>query len=146
MCRVVHGIPLLSFDICRDFSVISCFLYLILEFVTSFFLFSFIKSPFRDLSITWNSSENQLFVNFLYFLFSISLFPAHILTCPSFCLLACFILLFFFYFFFFLFIATPEAYVSSQARGQIRVAVIGLHHSHRTHLQPMPKLAATLDP
>jgi len=39
----------------------------------------------------------------------------------------------------------------SQARGLIRAAAAGLHHSHSNegsepHLQPTPKLTATLDP
>ena len=43
------------------------------------------------------------------------------------------------------------AYGSSQARGQIRVVAVGLHHSHSNarsepHLCPIPKLMATLDP
>ena len=33
-------------------------------------------------------------------------------------------------FFLFLFLAAPVAYGSSQARGQIRAAAAGLHHSH----------------
>ena len=32
--------------------------------------------------------------------------------------------------FFFLFRATPEAYGSPQARGQIEATAVGLHHSH----------------
>ena len=47
--------------------------------------------------------------------------------------------------------ATPTAYGCSQARGEIRVAAAGLHHSHsnsgsESHLQPMPQLMAMLDP
>ena len=47
--------------------------------------------------------------------------------------------------FFFLFSATPAAYGSSQASGQIRASVAGLHHSHSNaaselHLQPTPQL------
>ena len=54
-------------------------------------------------------------------------------------------------FFFFLFMATPMAYGSSQARGWIGAAAAGLCHSHSNarsepRLQPMPKLAAMLDP
>ena len=52
---------------------------------------------------------------------------------------------------FFLFMATPAAYVSFQARGQIRVATAGLHQSHSNagfdpHLQLTAQLMATLDP
>ena len=52
---------------------------------------------------------------------------------------------------FFLFRATPVAYGSSQARGGIRAAAAGLHHSHSNigsvpHLQPIPQLTATPDP
>ena len=51
----------------------------------------------------------------------------------------------------FLFRATPVAYGSSQARGRIRAAVAGLHHSHsnagsKLSLQPTPQLLATPDP
>ena len=47
--------------------------------------------------------------------------------------------------------ATPVAYGGSQARGHLRAATAGLHHSHRNtrsepHLQPMPQLAAMPDP
>ena len=47
--------------------------------------------------------------------------------------------------------AAPAAYVSLQARGQIRAAAASLHHSYshtgsKLHLQPMLQLAATLDP
>ena len=47
--------------------------------------------------------------------------------------------------------ATPAAYGSSQARGQIGTVGTGLHHSHsnngfETHLQLMPQLAGTPDP
>ena len=50
----------------------------------------------------------------------------------------------------FIFRAAPEAYGSSQARGQIKAAAAGLHHSHSNagsepHLRPMPQLAAMLD-
>ena len=53
--------------------------------------------------------------------------------------------------FFFLFRATPMAYGSSQAKGRIRAAAAGLHHSHsnnrsKAHRQPTPKLTATVDP
>ena len=49
-----------------------------------------------------------------------------------------------FFFFFFFFRAVPLAYGSSQARGQIRAAAPGLHHSHSStrsnlHLQPIPQ-------
>ena len=37
---------------------------------------------------------------------------------------------FFFFFFFCIFRAAPAAYGGSQARGQIRAAAAGLHHSH----------------
>ena len=55
------------------------------------------------------------------------------------------------YTFFFFFRATPVAYGSSQARGQIVAAAAGLHFSHRNmgsepHLQPTPLLMAVLDP
>ena len=54
------------------------------------------------------------------------------------------------FFFFSLFRATPEAYGSSQARGQIGASAGGLHHSHNNtgselRLQPTPQLRATLD-
>ena len=39
-------------------------------------------------------------------------------------------LFYLFFFFFFPFRATPVAYGSSQGRGQIRAAAIGLHHGH----------------
>ena len=53
--------------------------------------------------------------------------------------------------FFCLFMATPMAYGSSQARGQIRATVAGLHHSHSNTgsepcLQPVPHLIAMPDP
>ena len=52
---------------------------------------------------------------------------------------------------FFLFRATPAAYGSSQARGQIEAVAAGLCHGHsnsgsKLHLQPIPQLTATLDP
>ena len=45
----------------------------------------------------------------------------------------------------------PTAYGSSRARGWIRAAAAGLHHSHgntgsEPYLQPTPQLAITLDP
>ena len=54
-------------------------------------------------------------------------------------------------FFFCLFRAPPTAYGGSQARGRIRAAVAGLHHSHSNMgsepcLQPTPQLTATPDP
>ena len=57
---------------------------------------------------------------------------------------------FFFFFFFCLFSAAPMAYGGSQARGQIRAIVTGLHHSHsnlesEAHLRPPPQLMAMLD-
>ena len=53
--------------------------------------------------------------------------------------------------FFFLFMAAPTAYGSSQARGWIGAVVASLHNSHsnagsKTHLQPVLKHAATLNP
>jgi len=56
-----------------------------------------------------------------------------------------------FIFFLFLFIATPETYESSQARGKIRASAAGQHHSHgnavsKPHLQPMRQLVAMPDP
>ena len=47
--------------------------------------------------------------------------------------------------------AARAAHGGSQARGRIRAAAIGLHHSHSNsrsepHLQPTPQLTATLDP
>ena len=47
--------------------------------------------------------------------------------------------------------ATPVAYGSSQARGQIRAAAAGLHHSHSNtrselRLQPTLPLMAKPDP
>ena len=42
----------------------------------------------------------------------------------------CFFFFFFWLFFFWLFRATPVACGSSQARGQIKAAAAGLHHSH----------------
>jgi len=51
----------------------------------------------------------------------------------------------------FVFRAAPVAYGSSQARGHIRAAAAGLHHSHnnpgsKPSLQPMLQLTAMLDP
>ena len=63
--------------------------------------------------------------------------------------------LFIFLFIFFVVVAiswgAPAAYGSSQARGQIRAAASGLHHSHSNarsepHLKPTPQLVATPDP
>ena len=56
-----------------------------------------------------------------------------------------------FHFFFFLFRAVLVAYGNSQARGQIRVAVAGLCHSHSNarfepYLQPTPQVRAMPDP
>ena len=47
--------------------------------------------------------------------------------------------------------AAPSAYGSSQARGPIRAVATSLRHSHSNvgselHLQPTPRLTATLDP
>ena len=55
------------------------------------------------------------------------------------------------FFFFFLFRATPVAYRSFRAKGQIRAAAADLCHSHshagsKLHLQPTPQLAATPNP
>ena len=57
----------------------------------------------------------------------------------------------FFNFFFFLFTATPAAYGSSQARGQIGAVTAGLRHScgnagSKPHLQTTPHLTAIPDP
>ena len=54
-----------------------------------------------------------------------------------------FFLSFFFFFFFCLFRAAPAAYVSFQARGQIRASASGLRHSHskagsKPCLRPIP--------
>ena len=49
----------------------------------------------------------------------------------------------------FVFRATPVAYRSFQARGQIETAAASLHHSNarsEPHLQPIPQLTAILDP
>ena len=53
--------------------------------------------------------------------------------------------------FFSLFMSPPEAYGSSQARGRIRAAAAGVHHSHsnmgsKPRLWPIPQLMATPDP
>ena len=55
------------------------------------------------------------------------------------------------FFFFLLFMATPAAYESSQAKGLIGAAAAGLHHSHsnlgsESCLQRRPQLMATPDP
>ena len=52
-----------------------------------------------------------------------------------------------FFFFFAFFRATPTAYGSSQARGQIWATAVSLHHSHSNvgsepHLRPTPQLTA----
>ena len=61
-----------------------------------------------------------------------------------------FLFLFLFFFFFSLiFTATPVAYGSSPAQGQIAAATAGLHHSNagsETYLQPMLKFLATPNP
>ena len=54
-------------------------------------------------------------------------------------------------FFFHLFMDTPTAYGSSQARGHIGAAAAGLRHSHSNArsepcLWPVPQLMAMLDP
>ena len=61
-----------------------------------------------------------------------------------------FVLFFCLCFLFCLLGATPIAYGSSQARGQIGAAAAGLHHSHsnagsESRLRPTPQLEATLD-
>ena len=53
--------------------------------------------------------------------------------------------------FMFLFRATPAAYGSSQARGQMGVVAAGLHHSHgnagsEPHLWPTAQLTEMPDP
>ena len=62
-----------------------------------------------------------------------------------------FVFLFFLFFFVLLFRATPSAYGSSQARGQIRATAASLHHSHsntgsKLGLWPTPQLTAMSDP
>ena len=50
---------------------------------------------------------------------------------------------------FLLFRAAPSAYGSSQARGQMGAATVGLRHSNsisQPYLQPTPQFTATLDP
>ena len=54
------------------------------------------------------------------------------------------------FFFFLVFRAALVANGGSQARGRIRAAAAGLHHSHisarsELHLQPTPQLMAVLD-
>ena len=61
------------------------------------------------------------------------------------------VLLYLLMFFIFFFRAEPEAYGSSQARGQTRAIATGLPHSHSNMrsepcLQTIPQLKATLDP
>ena len=56
-----------------------------------------------------------------------------------------------FYYFLLPFLAALAAYASSQARGRIRAADAGIHHSHSTmgselYLQSTPQLTATQDP
>ena len=46
----------------------------------------------------------------------------------------------------FIFRVAPEAHGSSQVKGRIRAAALGLHHSHSCSLEPTPHLAATTDP
>ena len=58
---------------------------------------------------------------------------------------------FFFWLFLLLFRGAPAAYGISQARGQIRAAAAGIHHSHNNtgselHLWPTPQLMAMPDP
>ena len=60
-------------------------------------------------------------------------------------------ILFIFIFIFLLLKAIPAVYGSSQARGKIRAAAAGLHHSHSNarfelRLQPTRQLTAMLDP
>jgi len=55
-----------------------------------------------------------------------------------------------FFFFFAFFRAAFAAYGGSHARGQIRAAAAGLHHSHsnkgsKPHLKPAPQLMALPD-
>ena len=55
------------------------------------------------------------------------------------------------FFFFWLFRAVPVAYARLQARGPIRAAPAGLHHSHSNAgselcPQPKPQLTVTPDP
>ena len=55
------------------------------------------------------------------------------------------------FFLIFNFRATPVAYGSSKARGQIRAAAAGLYHRYSNarfepHLQPTPRLVTTEDP
>jgi len=69
----------------------------------------------------------------LYFCF-ISYLPGivlYVMLCNVLCFLTFLFLEQFFVFFFFPFGATPKAYGSSMARGQIRATTAGLHHSHR---------------
>ena len=52
---------------------------------------------------------------------------------------------------FFFLRATPAAHESSQAKGQIGAATVGLYQSHsnarsKPYLQPIPQLTAILDP
>ena len=59
--------------------------------------------------------------------------------------------LFFFFFFFLLFMAAPEAYGSSQARGPMGTSAACLYHSHSNvgsepSLRPTPQLTVTLVP
>ena len=62
-----------------------------------------------------------------------------------------FLVFFFVFCFLFFFRAAPVVYRGSQARGQIRVTVAGLHHSHSNagsepRLQPTPQLRAAPNP
>jgi len=55
------------------------------------------------------------------------------------------------FFFYLFFRATPEAYGSSQASGQVRATAASLHHKHSNAgsepgLQHTPQLTAMLDP
>ena len=53
----------------------------------------------------------------------------------------------FFLFFFWSFRATPKAYESSQATGQIKAAAAGhIHAGSKPSLRPTPQLTAMLDP
>ena len=76
-------------------------------FVCLFRFHIFMKSCSICLSLTYFASHNALMV------FQMVEFP---------CV---------FFFFFLLFRATPSAYVIFQARGPLRAAAAGLHHSHR---------------
>ena len=55
------------------------------------------------------------------------------------------------FFFFLVFLGPHPQHGSSQARGRVRAAAMGLHHSHSNrgsepHLRPTPQFMATPDP